>query len=116
MTIYRYLKNCNSLQLSRGKKSPFYLQKKLLLSPIPLLKSLTEKWLIVQSRYKIVNYQGTYILYLRETNTTPANRVLAKHDMFDVLTQIDKNEKIFKRILGRYHGVSEKVCGLLLQL
>ena len=38
-------------------------KKELLLSPTPLLKSLKEKWLRVQSRYKIVNYQGTHINY-----------------------------------------------------
>ena len=88
-----------------------------------MLKSLKEKWLRVQSRYKIVNYQGTHILYLRETDTTAAKRVLATHKLFDVLTQFHKNEddhpgrtKLFKRILERYNSVSENICGLFVAI
>ena len=65
----------------------------ILQSAIPNLpqKEMT-RWKRLHERFKLLSYQGTNILYIRERNNQPAKRVLSTEELFDTLERLHKVE------------------------
>ena len=81
------------------------------------------KWKRVHERFKLLSYQGTNILYLRERKNQPAKRVLSTEELFDTLERLHKVEgdhpgrtRLYKRASQEFYGVTERVCGIFVKI
>ena len=80
------------------------------------------RWKRVHERFKLLSYQGTNIVYLRERKNHPAKRVLSTEELFDTLERLHKVEgdhpgrsRLDKRASQEFYGVTERVCGILVK-
>ena len=69
-----------------------------------------------------MSYQGTNILYLKGKKDTVSKRVLAIDELYDTLDSLHELEgnhtgrtKLYKQAALKYHGVTEKICGLFVK-
>ena len=94
------------------------------LTKIAVLKSVKPSnpqkdvvWIRIQGRFKLVSYQGSEIIYLREKENKAAKRVLSTEELFEMLERLHKVEgdhtgrtRLYKRASEEIHGITERKC------
>ena len=88
-----------------------------------LQKKELSRWQRVQDRFELVSLQGINILYLKGKKDTVSKRVLAIDELYDTLDSLHRLEgnhtgrtKLYKQAALKYHGVTEKICGLFVKI
>ena len=90
--------------------------------PSVLQKNELSRWQRVQDCFELVSYQGTSVLYLKGKKDGISRRVLAIKELYDKLDSLYRLEgnhtgrtKLYKQATLKYHGVTEKICGLFVK-
>ena len=81
------------------------------------------KWIRIHGRFKLVSYQGSEILYLREKENKAAKRVLSTDELFETLERLHKVEgdhtvrtRLYIRASEEFYGITERICAIFVKM